>query len=131
MGLLDDLGGYLDTQLGSLTAGTNLFYGRLPDDPDVCVALVEYGGEPPVSVMGATVFPVVEQPRLQVLTRAAGYASASSLAVSVWAVFEGVVNSTIGSTRYHRVAGLQNPFPLERDSQDRVVFAQNFKVSRE
>ena len=30
------------------TVGTNLFLGMMPDSPDLCVALYEYAGAPPL-----------------------------------------------------------------------------------
>jgi len=130
MATLDDIGTYLASQVGSLTLGTNLFLGRLPDDPDTCVALYEYGGETPVSTMGGDAMPPVEQPRIQVNVRAPGYPSAHTLALSVWTALEAILNETLTSTRYHRVAAIQSPFPLERDSADRVIFAQNYRVQK-
>lgn len=128
MALLDDLGTYLAANVGSLTLGTNLFLGRMPDDPDTCVTLYEYSGNDPVNVMGGDAMPPVEQPRVQVATRAAGYATAHDLAYTCWTQLEGVLNETLTSTLYHRVEALQSPFPLSRDAQDRVVFAQNYQV---
>lgn len=131
MALLDEIGTYLEAQVGSLALGTNLFLGRLPDDPDTCVVVYEYGGETPVNTMGSDAMPYVEQPRIQVLTRAAGYSSARTLALQCWTAIEGVLNESLSGTRYHRIAANQSPFPLERDSQDRVLFAQNFRVQKE
>lgn len=130
MALLDDVGAYLAAQVGSLTLGTNLFLGRMPDEPDTCVALYEYGGDSPLSTMGSDAMPPVEQPRIQILTRAPGYSSSRSLALSCWAAVEAILNETLSGTRYHRVSANQSPFPLERDSHDRVLFAQNFRVQK-
>jgi len=74
--------------------------------------------------------PPVEQPRIQVNVRAPGYSSANTLALSVWTALESILNETLTATRYHRVAAIQSPFPLERDSADRVIFAQNFRVQK-
>ena len=65
MALLTDVGAYLDAQVSaaSLTAGTNLFYGRLPEVPDTCVALYETGGGVPDDTMGNNSAPVFENPR--------------------------------------------------------------------
>jgi len=131
MAALDDIGTYLTLQVGSLTLGTNLFLSRLPDTPDTCVALYEYGGETPVSTMGGDAMPPIEQPRIQINVRSAGYATAHDLAYTCWTALEGILNETLTATRYHRVAAIQSPFPLERDSADRVIFAQNFRVQRE
>jgi len=130
MALLDDLGTYLASQVGTLTLGTNLYLGRMPDEPDTCVALYEYGGDAPVNVMGGDSMPPVEQPRIQILTRASGYSSARTLALECWTAVEAVLNESLSGTLYHRVSANQSPFPLERDSRDRVLFAQNFRVQK-
>lgn len=131
MALLDEVGTYLEAQVGSLTLGTNLFLGRLPDDPDTCVVVYEYGGDAPVSTMGSDAMPPVEQPRIQVLTRASGYSSARTLALSCFTAVESILNESLSGVRYHRISAIQSPFPLERDSHDRVLFAQNFRVQKE
>lgn len=130
MALLDEIGTYLAAQVGSLTLGTNLFLGRMPDDPDTCVALYEYGGDAPVNTMGSDAMPPVEQPRIQILVRASGYSSARTLSLECWTAVEAVLNEELSGTRYHRIAANQSPFPLERDSHDRVLFAQNFRVQK-
>jgi hypothetical protein len=131
MATLNDIGTYLDAQLGSLTLGTNLFLGRLPTDPDKCVALLEYGGSTPVSTLGSDAMPRMELPRIQVLSRDVTYADARSLAISIWLVIEGILNETLSGTLYQRVSAVQSVFPLERDSAQRAVFAQNFQVFKE
>ena len=130
MALLDDVGTLLAAQVGSLTLGTNLFLGRLPDEPDTAVALFETGGEAPVNTMGGGLYEV-EQPRLQVLTRGASYSATHALAMSVWLVLEATTNDTLSATLYYRITAVQSPFPIERDSKDRIVFSQNFRVQRE
>jgi len=130
MALLDELGTYLEAQVASLTLGTNLFLGRLPDDPDTCVVLYEYGGDVPVNTMGSDAMPPVERPRIQIMTRAAGYSSARTLSLECWTAIEAILNESLSGTLYHRISANQSPFPLERDSQDRVLFAQNFRVMK-
>jgi hypothetical protein len=72
--------------------------------------------------------PLVLRPRIQVLTRAKAYADADSLANSVWAALEGILDDSLSGTRYYNVTAIQSPFSLERDSQDRQIMAQNFQV---
>ena len=129
MALLIDVATYVDSQLVSLILGTNLFVGRLPESPDTCAVLYEYGGTPPDNTMG-TALPSLENPSLQVLVRAANYASAQTLIQSIWVVLEGVVDTTLSGTRYNRISANQSPFPLDRDSVDRVLFVQNFDVTK-
>ena len=69
----------------------------------------------------------MEQPRLQVLTRGASYSATHSLAMSIWLELEAITNDTLSSTLYQRITAVQSPFPLERDTQDRIVFSQNFR----
>lgn len=130
MSTLIDIATYLDSQLASLTLGTNLFVGRMPDTPDTCVAIYEYGGASPEEVMGGASSPALENPRIQVATRDAAYANAETLARSIWSALSGVLDEVIVSTRYNIVSAIQSPFPLERDTHDRVVFVQNFDVVR-
>jgi hypothetical protein len=128
MALLENVGTYLASEIGSLTLGTNLFLGRLPDAPDTCVALFEYGGEAPRSLMGGSSTPALEQPRVQVLTRAVAYSAARTLAGQIWTALEEILDENLSGVRYHRVAAVQSVFALERDSQDRIILAQNFAV---
>lgn len=130
MSTLIDVANYLQAQVGSLTLGTNLFVGRMPDTPDTCVALYEYGGSAPTEVMGAPATPPLENPRIQVATRAASYASAETLARSIWTALNGVLDETLTATRYNIISAIQSPFPLERDSADRVIFVQNFDITK-
>ena len=46
MGMLDDVGTFMAANVTavSLTLGTNLFLGRLPESPDTCVAIYETAG---------------------------------------------------------------------------------------
>lgn len=128
MALLDHIGTYLASQVGTLTLGTNLYLGRLPDTPDTCVALFEYSGELPRSMMGGSSAPALEQPRIQVLTRAGTYSAARTLAGQIWTALEEILDENLSGVRYNRVAAVQSVFALDRDSRDRVIMAQNFSV---
>lgn len=128
--ILDELGAYLAANITgpqSLTLGTNLYLGRLPDSPDTCVAIFETGGTLPEQTMGGTLA-VLERPRVQVVTRRAGYSDARTLAYNVWNTLEGVANESLSGTRFLRVSAVQSPYPLERDSSDRIIIVQNFDV---
>ena len=130
MALLTDVGAYLDAQVSaaSLAAGTNLFYGRLPDAPDTCVALYETGGGVPDDTMGNSSAPVFENPRVQIVVRADDYATAATLIGDCWDKLQLISNETLSSTYYARISAVQSPFALERDSQDRMVMACNFQI---
>lgn len=127
---LDEIGAYLAANISgtTLTLGTNLFLGRLPDSPDTAVALFETGGTLPDHTMGGASVPAFERARVQALTRAAGYANCRTLAQQVWTALEGVADESLSGVRYLRVTAVQSPFPLERDTSDRVIMGQNFEV---
>ena len=130
MATITDVGAYLDTNVSnvSLTAGTNLFYGRLPDSPDTCVALYETGGQAPDDTMGNNSAPVFENPRIQLVVRASAYATASALIQDCWDKLMLVTNETLSSTYYARISAVSSPFALDRDSQDIMVLACNFQI---
>ena len=72
MALLTDVSTYLASTVtdATLVVGTNLFLGRLPEDPDTCVAIYETMGQSPDNTFGGSTVPVFENPRIQVVTRA-------------------------------------------------------------
>ena len=130
MGVLEDLGGYLDTQLAALTAGTNLFYGLLPETPNVCVSLYENAGAPPNFTMGSNNLPQLERPQLQVFVRHTSYSTGRDLADSVYRVLTQISNATINSNSYLRVEAISSFSVLQRDDSRRVLFVSNFDIIR-
>ena len=130
MSVLEDLGGYLDAQTGSLTLGTNLFYGLMPETVDNVVALFENAGAPPNFTMGSVNLPQMERPQLQVLLRNTSYSNGRTLADSVYRILTAIANQTINTNSYLRVEALGMPQVLERDVSKRVVFTMNFDVVR-
>jgi hypothetical protein len=119
---------------GLATLEADLFLGTLPSNPTLCCALAEYAGEPPLrtqneghahsSAQGG------ERPRVQLLCRATDYEAGRSLIQSILGVLDAIVNQTILGTFYLKVAAVQPPFLLERDQNDRWIFAVNFAVTK-
>jgi hypothetical protein len=128
MSVLDEVGTYLAANVSdtTLTLGTNLFLGRLPDSPDTCVSLQETGGLAPVDTMSDNTAPVMERPTIQVLVRAVAYSDGRSLIKDCFDKANLVCNEDLSSVRYERIEAIQSPFPVYRDSQDRAVFSVNF-----
>jgi hypothetical protein len=116
------------------TFGTDLFSGGLPPTPSECCALVEYGGMDPLRTQNEGAVPSsaqgAEQPRFQLLVRAADYEAGRNLIQSIWNVLDAIVNRDVNGTFYQRVAALQSPFMLERDANDRWIFIANFQASK-
>lgn len=128
MAILDDLGAFLATA-GVGTVGTNIFLGRLPDDPDKCLALFEspvQGG--PQDTFGRDTAPVYELPGLQVQSRAATYTEARSFIQSAWNELVKIGNETLTATYYLRCEPLESPVPLDRDDAERMKFKADFRV---
>jgi hypothetical protein len=132
MAILDDIGAYMVTNVTdtTLTLGTNLFLGRMPTDPDTCVAIYETGGNDPTDVFGANSAPPIENAGVMCHTRAAAYSDCQSLAVDIMKTLSKVINETLTSTYYYKVEPIQSPFSLDRDDQDRMVFSCNFSVAK-
>lgn len=130
MTTLEDLGGYLDTQLAGLTLGTNFFYSLLPETVDNCVALYENSGAPPNFTMGSNNLPKLERPQVQALIRNTSYTTGRDLAENVYRALTQISNQTINSNSYLRVEALGVPSVIERDTNRRVLFSVNFDVVR-
>ena len=140
MAVLDDLGAFMVANVTdtSLTLGTNLFLGRMPTDPDTCVAIYETGGTDPTDVFGSNSAPPIENAGVMCHTRAAAYSDCQSLAVDIMKTLSKVImktlskviNETLTSTYYYKVEPIQSPFGLDRDDQDRMVFSCNFSVAK-
>jgi hypothetical protein len=129
MGMLDDLGAYLDTN-SALTLGTDLFLGILPETPSNCVALFENSGVSPDFTLGANNLPILERPELQVIVRNASYSTGNTLADTIYRVFTQITNQSINSVNYLRIQAIANPSVMDRDSNRRVLFTTNFRVIR-
>jgi len=129
MGVLEELGGYLVTNMG-LVLGTNLFLSDLPDQPDSCVALLEAPGPPPQDFFGSATLPGYEMPHVQVLSRDPGYANAKANATLAWDWFTKLNNTTLGAVSYLRAHPLQSPFNGGRDPALRSIIVFNVEVTK-
>lgn len=126
--------------LGVGTAlATDVFIDKLPDqtedDDTLFVCVSNSGGGPPGHVMGsATIY--IERPNFQIRVRGDRYDSETP-GTAAQTAFEGlaqVIATTLTgsdtSAFYHWIRPLQSPFILERDAQDRVVWAFNVAVEK-
>ena len=130
MATLDEIGTYLETQ-GVGTQATDLFLRSAPDTPDACVAVLEYGGAPPVPKMGNTPGAVIlERPRIQVRARAATYTAAETKAKAAWSALHWFVG-TLSGTVYYKIEALQSPFLLERDENNRFIVGFNCQIEKD
>ena len=132
MAFLPEIGTYLVSTVTAqtLVLGTNLFLGRLPDTPDTCVAVIETAGQSAVDAMGGSTLPAYTRPRAQVLVRAVSYSDGSALAEDIFKQIQKIDNESLSGVRYLRANGMQSPFYLERDMEERAVFSCNYQTLR-
>lgn len=128
MAILDSLGTYLQTQ-GIGTVATNIFYTRMPETPDVCVALYENTGTGPDHVFGASV-KAIDHQRIRVYCRAArnDYPAARTKAENVRAVLGAIRNTTLSGVSILCVLSTSELYPVKRDNDDRAYVGCDFTV---
>lgn len=124
--LLDEIADYLQSQ-GIGTVGTNLFKGLMPESPDAAVAVFEYSGLE-VQRVQEVAGVAYEQPRIQVMSRAATYAAARQKAEAVYAALATVKNQELSGIRYLRIQPLQPPFLIGRDANSRPLIVFNCQI---
>lgn len=137
MTVLAEIATYLDAQVASLTAATNLFAGQMPDAPDTAVCLHHRPGAPVYHLGaedGVPQVPVYENHRLQIEVRAANaataYTDAESLANEICGLLT-LINVTLSGARYLLIEPTTLPAPTEEDKQGRITFVINFQIQRE
>ena len=134
MPLLAETGTYLAAQL-TLTRGTNLFEGTLPDRPDACLAVLDSpAGEASTLGFGVTTGVQYENPRIQILVRKPKGESVAAQALAHLArqALAKVQATFLSGTNYHFIIPMQSPFKLVVDKADkRPVYAFNCRVRKE
>lgn len=122
---LNQVANYLD----GLSIGSNddadrtIFVGRLPADPDACVALL---GLPGTTIGNAREVATLQFPRFQVITRAATYDDASDKLQAVRTALHNKYGLIFANWRVMRCHAEQEGGPIGADGQNRFEFAINF-----
>lgn len=138
--ILEDIANYLTSQGIVVPGGSvpeqspayGVYYGFLPDMPNRAVALFETGGGPPIHTHSSGPGnAVMEQPRVQVVVRSTSYAAGRQAIQRIYESLDGFRPRLLGGVRYHWAAAVQAPFLLERDANQRPVFACNFSFMKE
>ena len=122
--ILDDLATHLQAQ-GVGTVSVDIFKGQLPDQPDNCVALFEYGGE------GMPLHWSGEFPSVQVRVRNKSYSTGRAKIEAVVTALHGLTEHIAGATRYLLLQAKQSPASIGRDQNNRQEFVVNFSVIKE
>lgn len=121
--ILDELATHIDAQT-TLTQGTDLFKGDMPDAPDACAALFETPGASTPASLADT----VELRSVQVRSRALKYPDAQTRCEEVYRLLHGVAETTLSGARFVLIEAKQPPFSLGEDGKQRHLFAVNFRV---
>jgi len=124
-----DLAGYLNTQLSTLTLGTNLFVAFEPASPANAVTLYDTGGSPIYQALGGGLFS--SRYTIQVRVRNDSYTTGYALAESVRSTLRGVVNTTIGGVRVEGVFQFTEIAHLGKvttSAGEQHVWTMNFEV---
>jgi len=112
------------------TLEVNLFKGSMPDTPDVCTSVNDYGGAAPNHAFGVPGL-FDEMPGIQVLARALTRTAAAARIDLVYKGLPKIQGITLSGTLYRIVNAVQTPFKREVDSKNRVIYAVNFLAEKE
>jgi hypothetical protein len=126
--MLEALADRLQSASVAFTA-QNLYIGLMPDQPDVCVALYEYAGAPPLEVLVSNTA-TLERPSVQVMVRAGrnDYPTAKALMESVRNTLTDIANETISGERFLRVNQISSINALGVDDNGRPRFTLSLQA---
>lgn len=126
--VLDDVAALL-VEAGIGTLGGTIFLARMPDSPDECLTLREYGGAGPEYLyLGAD--PTQEWPRCQLEARSADYAAARLRIERCARVLGATRERVVNGTHYHRITPLGPPVPLGEDESQRSRIVISFEAAK-
>lgn len=117
-----------ESDLG-LTFGTDLFFSRMPDSPDDCVAVFDNPGSPPM----LTYQPLVNNyfySSVTIWVRDVDYALGWTKLHGIINYLHGLGNLDVGTTHYSLIKALGDPMLLHWDENERAVLIVNFTMHR-
>lgn len=135
MAFLDEIAAKL-AALGCGTVGTTIHKGMMPETPDACVAVYEYGGVAPEFGFD-TAGIRYETPAVQVVCRgvAHDYTTPRATAQTAYTGLAAVEATTLSgggtSALYLTIHPQQSPFLMQRDDNNRVYIAFNCLCEKE
>jgi hypothetical protein len=104
-----------------------VYRGEMRPSPDNGIALHQYPGNAPELGFARPGF-LYENPGLQVTVRGGptDYDGPREVIYQIWRDLPKVQDTVLGTTRYLMIRANQHPFLLERDGNQRCVWAVNF-----
>jgi hypothetical protein len=126
-----DLACYLRNTIGVGTAlGTDLFCNDMPDHPDDCISVYQYGGSPSNRGHGPDTGSL-ENFSLQVNVRSTNAETAESVCYAIYKALDILAaNVIVNSVTYTWLRPLHPPFLLERDQSRRCIYVFNLEAQR-
>ena len=112
----------------SLTAGTNLFYSRMPDSPQKVVTVYDTGGTPMTFLNDNT--DIYHFSGVNIQVRDVTYDGAYDLAMQILEALHGKTGDVVGTTLYTLIKAADEPTLLHYDENDRPVISTNYDVQR-
>lgn len=113
----------------ALVLGTNLFYSRMPDNPDDCVTIFDNPGRPPM----LTYQPLLNNyfySSVSIWVRDVDYSIGWAKLHDIINFLHGLGNLDVGTTHYSVIRALGDPQLLHWDENQRAVLIVNFSMQR-
>lgn len=129
MGLVEELGTFLDSESTRFTLATNLSLNMLPSEPNTATSIIEYPGSAATDTFQGDL-PKFEDARVAITCRSTSSATARANAKAAWVAVNRINNESLSSVSWLRAKPLQSPFLLDRDEQNRVLFQFNCQCLR-
>lgn len=117
-----------ESSLG-LTFATDLFIGRMPNNPDNCVCLYDLAGQAPLLSLQKSTSNYYYN-GLFIKVRNTSYQAAWNKAFAILQFLHAHGNVVLNGTLYTLIRALENPQLIEWDENNRPVFGCNFEVQR-
>lgn len=119
--LIKDIKNYFIAQ--SIDSIGNIFLDTIPDAPDSCIAISEYGGEPGPGFD-------IDARRIQVLIRNTNYSTGKTKINAIRNLLDSTSPEQIVSLAGREAVffAIQTPFKLKEDERKRIYFVCNFRV---
>lgn len=123
-----DIAGMLeeDSSLG-LALATNLFVGKEPTKPNICVTIFDTAGLPPQLALKDQ---GLEYPSVQIRVRNTDYENGWNLISTIKDYLHGRAQVYVGSVLYTVIYCSSGPALLDWDDNNRVRFIANFNIVR-
>jgi hypothetical protein len=117
---------WLDAQ-GLGTYGTDIFAGQLPPSPDTAIAVILFGGGPPLATFGEPL--AIQRPTVQILVRGATYETGRDKVEIAYRLLSALHNVLIDDVWYMGCNALPPSF-IGADANGRAMFSMNAELLR-